>query len=77
MGVVAALVAGRMIGEPARLLLATGVLGGFTTFSAFSLEMMTMIETGRSGPALMYALASVAGSMVALWFGLTLTRAAL
>lgn len=77
MGVVAALVAGRVIGDPARLLLATGVLGGFTTFSAFSLEMLTMIETGRTGPALVYALASVAGSVVALWCGLTLTRAAL
>lgn len=77
MGVVAALFAGRVIGDPARLLLATGVLGGFTTFSAFSLEMVTMIEAGRGMGALGYALVSVIGSVAALWCGLILTRGAI
>jgi CrcB protein len=74
MGLVAALFAARVINEPTRLLLATGVLGGFTTFSAFSLEVVTMIEAGRSMGALGYALASVAGSVLALWCGMMVAR---
>ena len=64
-------------GEPARLLLGVGVLGGFTTFSAFSLETFLMIERGQPLLALGYALASVVGAVVALGLGLTLMRSAL
>jgi len=62
--------------EPARLLLAVGVLGGFTTFSAFSLDSMAMIERGQMLAAIGYILASVVGSIAALAIGLSLTRAA-
>jgi fluoride exporter len=61
-------------GDHWRLLLGVGVLGGFTTFSAFSLETMVMLERGDWLPALGYILASVAGSVAALAIGLGMTR---
>ncbi len=61
-------------GEALRLLLGVGVLGGFTTFSAFSLDMMLMLERGDHGLALAYALGSVVLSVLALWAGLLLVR---
>ena len=57
-----------------RLLLGIGVLGGFTTFPSFSLDVVTMIERGAAGAALGYALLSVLGSVLALFAGLWLTR---
>lgn len=62
--------------EPVRLALGVGVLGGFTTFSAFSLDMVTMIERGASASAIGYALVSVIGAAAALFVGLQLTRGA-
>ena len=53
-----------------RLLLGVGVLGGFTTFSAYSLEIALMLERREWGQAVTYALLSVA----ALWAGLMLSR---
>lgn len=61
-------------GEPWRLFLGVGVLGGFTTFSAFSLETWAMIERGQALPAIGYIAASVVGSVAALALGLTLVR---
>ncbi|AYJ86339.1 fluoride efflux transporter CrcB [Sphingomonas paeninsulae] len=61
-------------GEPWRLFLGVGVLGGFTTFSAFSLETWAMIERGQAIPAIGYIAASVIGSVAALALGLTLVR---
>lgn len=63
-------------GENARLLLGVGVLGGFTTFSAFSLDMVTMIERGTPFAAIGYALVSVIGALAALFAGLFVARAA-
>lgn len=57
-----------------RLLLATGLLGGFTTFSAFSLETVTLIERNQMPLAIAYVLASVAGGLLALALGLKLAR---
>ena len=57
-----------------RLFIATGVLGGFTTFSAFSLDFAVLWERGASIPALAYLLASVVGAIVALFVGLWLAR---
>ena len=53
----------------------TGILGGFTTFSAFSLEGFQMIERGQWGMAALYAGASVVGSIAALAVGFGLVRA--
>jgi CrcB protein len=54
--------------------LVTGVLGGFTTFSAFSLETLTLIERGEIGQAVLYVAASVMMSLLALTAGLWLAR---
>ena len=74
MGVLAALVLKGAASESARLLLGVGVLGGFTTFSAFSLEGFQMIERGQWGLAALYACASVVGSIAALGLGYSLVR---
>jgi fluoride exporter len=58
-----------------RLFLATGILGGFTTFSAFSLDLVSLWERGALLPAAFYALASVVVSVAALFFGLSIARA--
>jgi fluoride exporter len=63
-------------GEDLRLFLATGVLGGFTTFSAFSLETLNLLRTGETTKALAYAAASVIFSVAALGLGLMLARRA-
>lgn len=52
----------------------TGVLGGFTTFSAFSLETVNLIERGQIGSAALYVALSVALSILGLMAGLLLAR---
>jgi len=58
----------------ARLFFAVGVLGGFTTFSSFSLDTITMIERGDLVPAFLYVALSVAIAIPALYLGLVLMR---
>jgi len=60
-----------------RLLLVTGFLGGFTTFSAFSLDVAVLVERGAWMPALAYVSASMLVSLFAVFAGLALTRALL
>ncbi len=62
--------------EASRLFLAVGVLGGFTTFSAFSLETFLMIERGQLGLGAAYVSASVIGSVLLLFGGLWAMRGA-
>ena len=57
-----------------RLLIATGFLGGFTTFSAFSLDFAVMWERGATTTAFLYVMASVVLSLTALFAGLWLAR---
>jgi CrcB protein len=52
----------------------TGLLGGFTTFSAFSLETVNLFERGAIGHAMLYIGISVGASIAALAFGMILTR---
>lgn len=61
-------------GEAWRLLLGVGLLGGFTTFSSFSLELGMLMERGQMTAAMFYAAASLAGGIVALFVGLTVMR---
>ena len=60
--------------EPWRLLLGVGLLGGFTTFSAFSAETASMIQLGNFGLAASYVLLSVLGALGLLFAGLWLVR---
>ena len=55
-------------------LVATGLLGGFTTFSAFSLEAVTLMERGAAGQAAGYILLSVGASIGGLYAGLMIAR---
>ena len=76
MGVLAGVLAlrGGADQEKWRLLLGVGVLGGFTTFSAYSLEVALMIERRAYGQAAAYSLGSVVLSIAALFLGLILAR---
>ncbi len=58
-------------------LLATGVLGGFTTFSAFSLDALTLYERGQAAVAAAYVVASVALSLLAVVAGVAFARGGL
>ena len=57
-----------------RLFIAVGVLGGFTTFSAFSLDAVTLVERGQWGQSATYMLLSVGLSVGALFAGLLAAR---
>jgi CrcB protein len=57
-----------------RVFLATGILGGYTTFSAFSLEVWQLAERGETGAAMAYIAASVALSIAGLGLGLLAAR---
>ena len=61
----------------ARLLIATGLLGGFTTFSAFSLDVVTLLERGNMVTAIFYAIASLIVAVLALFVGLWIARGVL
>lgn len=52
----------------------TGVLGGFTTFSAFSLDTLRLLEDGRVSAAIIYVMVSVLGAVIACGAGLMLAR---
>jgi CrcB protein len=62
--------------QEVRLFLTTGILGGFTTFSAFSLDTALLYERGEPGLAMLYVVLSVALSIGGLFFGLFVTRGA-
>jgi len=62
------------IGQHARLFLTTGILGGFTTFSAFSLDTALLIERHAYWLAAAYVAGSVAASILALFAGMSLFR---
>ncbi len=78
-GVVAELAATRAFGfgPLARVFLATGFLGGYTTFSTFSLESMTLVGDGAAAPALLYTLGSVVLGVAFAYGGQVLARIAL
>ena len=63
-------------GEQWRLFVGVGLLGGFTTFSAFSLELMVLVERGQAAQAFVYAAVSVLAGLSALYLGLIAMRVA-
>ncbi|HEX6375888.1 MAG TPA: fluoride efflux transporter CrcB [Allosphingosinicella sp.] len=80
-GLLMGLVAGSMMAEgaidrPLWLLLAVGLLGGFTTFSAFSFDVFVMLERGRVTTAILYVAGSVLGSLLLFALGWWAARAA-
>lgn len=60
--------------QPVRLFLTTGICGGFTTFSAFALDAVTLWERGETAAAAGYVVGSVAVSLLGLVAGLALMR---
>lgn len=75
-GLLAAAWARAAVPEPTRLFLATGLLGGFTTFSAFGLESLALLRRGDPGLAALYVAASVLLGLGAVWLGLRLAGGA-
>jgi fluoride exporter len=73
MGLLAGIVISRAVDDGWRLFLGVGVLGGFTTFSAFSLEMWQLLERGHVVSALSYAVASVVGTVALVALGIAFT----
>lgn len=65
---------GNVSSENYRLLIGVGMLGGFTTFSSFSLELMLLIERGQPGTAFTYGAISVLAGLTALYLGLIVMR---
>ncbi|MEO8175300.1 MAG: CrcB family protein, partial [Sphingomicrobium sp.] len=61
--------------EPASLFLMTGLLGGFTTFSAFSVDAVALWQRGEPGPALAYVLVSVLLAIAGVAAGMSGVRA--
>ncbi|MCX7285975.1 MAG: fluoride efflux transporter CrcB [Novosphingobium sp.] len=76
MGILAGWLAREGGGESLRLMLGVGVLGGFTTFSAFSLETAMLMERGLYGMAGLYAFGSIVAGVAGLFLGLSLMRGA-
>ena len=75
MGVLVELMALKLnVGGDTRAFLTTGILGGFTTFSAFSLDFALLVERKTYGAALAYGAGSVALSLIAVFAGLSLVR---
>lgn len=78
MGILIEVIVHKLDGSTAlRAFAATGVLGGFTTFSAFSLDFAQLFERGEHGMAVAYLVASVVGSIAAVFAGLGMARVVL
>jgi fluoride exporter len=63
-------------GETLRLFLAIGFLGGFTTFSAFSLDVLKLVNNGQTAAAISYVAASIALTLLAVFAGFFLIKVA-
>lgn len=74
MGILAALLADKASPRLAPFLM-TGILGGFTTYSAFALDAVQLWQRGEPGTAMTYILATTAGSIAAVLAGMAIVRA--
>ena len=77
MGLLAGILARQGGSEPARLLIGVGILGGFTTFSAFSAESLGLLQRGDFGLALLHSGAHLVGALACTALGFALSRAVL
>ena len=75
-GIVIGLFDKGLVSQEWKLFLATGVLGGFTTFSAFSIETFTLFREGHTGYALIYILASVILGLLATYIAYLIVKTA-
>ena len=66
---------GRLISPEARVVLGTGVMGGFTTYSTFNYEMLRFFQEGAIGAGVAYMVATVAGCLIAGGLGVLVARA--
>ena len=64
-----------LLPSPWKLFLTTGVCGGFTTFSAFSIETVGLLQEQKIGVALLYSGSSLIAGLLACWIGLIIARA--
>jgi CrcB protein len=74
-GLAAGVVERRGLFMDAQVFLVPGLLGGFTTFSAFGLETVFLLRRGHAGVALAYAALSVLGGVAAVWLGMAVVPA--
>lgn len=73
-GYIVGLAAKKNVSENALLLLKTGLCGGFTTFSTFSLEAYTLLQNGNYGYMSIYILLSFLGCLFGIWGGMNLAH---
>ena len=74
-GVILTLLVERFVADPAwRLLLVVGFLGGYTTFSSYSIEAIALVEQGHWGRAALYVLGSNLLGLAACYWGIALAR---
>lgn len=62
------------VAETTLLFLVTGICGGYTTFSTFSLENIQLLQSGKILTAILYSLSSLAGGLLACWLGYKLLQ---
>ncbi|WP_372638514.1 fluoride efflux transporter CrcB [Fodinibius sp.] len=73
-GIIIAAALTENLSQQARLLLATGFCGGFTTFSTFSFEFFSLLQNGHTGYAFLYAVSSLALGLLFVWLGFSLGK---
>lgn len=73
-GMIAAASLRNLVSEDWKIFLAVGICGGFTTFSAFSIEMLEMLRSGQSFQAATYAAASIVLGLLAAFIGFVLLK---
>lgn len=73
-GIIIAAALTENIHQQARLLLAAGFCGGFTTFSTFSFEFFSLLQNGHTGYAFLYAISSLVLGFLFVWLGFSLGK---